>query len=287
MTAVPNGLSSATTPWRHGLRRRTNQQYDDNESALTKEDWGGDTLTKIAWSVKENPDTPRRFTENELKAFRSTQSSVASNATQAVCENPNANVEGYADISPTARNRGMGIEISASSNNGLLDTAPDEYYFYACVRGNPAGGVDDHGAWAISSGRKFIGGQPSDNLGADAAAGTTARTVDFSWTAVTNTTAQYHIEYVLGSTISDSTPSPRRVNETRSTSITRTVSSLTSGSAYAWRIRYSVSVGGRRLYSGWTSSAQVTPRLTPAETEDPAFPHLSAPLAARSGPLIR
>ena len=242
--------------------------YDSTESAVTQEDWGGDTLRKIAWSVKEDLDTPRRGNEHDIKAFRSTQSSVASNATQDVCEDPSNNLEGYADISPTVppRDRGMGIEISASADAGLLAAAPDEYYFYACVRANPdltAGSDDDttdHGAWAISSARKFIGGQPGESLGAAAVPGTTARTVLFSWTAVPDTTADYHIEYVLGSTISDSTPSRSRVNVTTSTVVTRTVTGLTSGEQYAWRMRYSISVGGRKLYSAWPSGPAATVR---------------------------
>jgi len=237
--------------------------YDSGESAVTQEDWGGDALTKIAWSVAEDSDTPRTYANHDVKVFRSTQSSISANATQTVCETPSTtNVEGYVALTHAGRNRGMGIEISASEASpgaGLLGTAPDEYYFYTCVRANPDlsstnSDNEDHGAWAISSARKFIGGRPPDALSANGATAATAtRALDFSWSAVTDTTAQYHIEYVLGSTISDSTPSRSRVNVSPSTATTRTVSGLTAGGAYAWRVRYSVSVGGRRLYSVWTN----------------------------------
>ena len=163
---------------------------------------GSHILTKVAWSVKEKPQTPVEAGDpaNYLaRVFRSSKSS----ATTEVCEETSSTTD-YTLLGTPAIDDTLGgtrVTIEAGANTDLLGDEPiGTYYLHACVRATPmparlpakAGGsdADDMGPWEVGRSNPFKRALGAPRLSAANQTGGTE--TKLTWTAV-NGAASYTV----------------------------------------------------------------------------------------------
>ena len=138
-------------------------RYESGESSFETEEYGGQTVTRLVWSVAGSEGTPSASDKYDFAAFHSLEKSVPRSEIQKVCETVNGGsgavdtgsslsvVQKLPDPDQGNTNSGIEVEVSSTSNANLLGASPGEYYVYACIRANPepdATDDDDHGAWS-------------------------------------------------------------------------------------------------------------------------------------------
>ena len=138
--------------------------YESGESEVEKEDYGGQKVMRLVWSVAGSDGTPQDSTQYDFKYFGSYERSVSTNRVQATCEDPSelgtATLTSGGNPATSRTNTNNGIEVEVEGTILDATVGPDEYYIYACVRADPDSNEnEDHGAWSISTPQKFVAGQ--------------------------------------------------------------------------------------------------------------------------------
>ena len=183
--------------------------YSSGDSWVIKHATGTDLARRLVWTVPATEGTPTEGTPDVATKFDSrviisTKSSISSGSSVSdVCT---SGTESLSDTEEYVRlpvalgvedgGTSSGIEVKVEHETDVLSasgaTAPDTYYFYACVRADPDGNPDEgdgHGPWKISSAKSFARKAP-----VAPSVGTPSREATVSWTTVPNADS-YTVEY--------------------------------------------------------------------------------------------
>ena len=177
--------------------------YDSSSSESDRDDTGSDIVTRVVWSIAENPQTPSRAEDPSnndnynVLVYRSSSSSITTD----VCATGTSPPTGYTNIA--AANVGIedtlgGTQVTATGTPAadlLGAEAIGTYYLHTCVRAAPgadivraagtAGGsavTADQGPWEIGRSAAFRRALGTSSLrAANLTGGTTTR---LTWSAV-------------------------------------------------------------------------------------------------------
>ena len=169
--------------------------YDSRDSEFDSDPTGSHILLAVAWSVKENPQTPSRADGSSEKNYdvvvvRSSKSSAKTD----VCETDSSTADYEPVVGANIDDTLGGTQVTIEGTPGadlLGNVGIGTYYLYACVRANPdpersaSGGSDaaDMGPWEVGRSTAFKRALGTSRLSAANVTGSTTET-KLTWTAV-------------------------------------------------------------------------------------------------------